>query len=68
MPDTLEMVSHEEDLTTVPEPVIHNNHGEGFEAEPPDVFDGQSVDPSIRLHHNSHPSDRGKTSVSHKQN
>lgn len=47
LPDTQEVVSHREDLTTVPEPVIYCECRAAIETVPPDVFDGQSVGPRI---------------------
>lgn len=46
VPDTQVVVSHEEDLTTVPEAVIYSYSRAAFKIEPSDAFDGQSVDPS----------------------
>lgn len=49
LPDTQEVVSHREDLTTVPEPVIYCECRPAIETVPPDIFDGQSVHPRIGL-------------------
>lgn len=46
LPDTQDVVGHEEDLTTFPKPVIYSDFRAAFETEPPDLFDGQSVEPS----------------------